>query len=882
MKQLTANEIRKSFLDFFVQRGHALVASDSLVPENDPTLLFTGAGMNQFKDLFIGKGDKPYSRATSSQKCFRTGDLDQVGRSMTHHTFFEMLGNFSFGDYFKREAIGWGWEYLTEVLEIPADRLSATVYLDDDEAYDIWRNEIGLPEERVTRLDAKENFWPANAPEDGPNGVCGPCSEIFFDYGEEHSCGMSCLKEACDCARYSEVYNLVFTQFLRTGPHQLEPLPQKNIDTGLGFERLVAVLREQFSTFATDLFLPIIGRISEISEVPYEFHSPDGVRMRRIADHARAAIFCLVDGVKPGREGREFVLRRVIRRAVRDGIGLGLEMPFLKDLVPVVIEVMGDQYPAVAAGRDEIERLLNREEERFRATYHQGMNALVEKVELLRVAGGTELSGEEAFRLHDERGFPVDLTEDYLLEEGLTLDRAGFETAMEARRKQSQQGSDLEADIFARGPVADLKTSSGATIFTGYDRIQDRGVVVGLIRDDELVTEVKEGEVVMLVADRTPFYAESGGQIGDAGVIEGPKGRLEVRDTRGAEGVNTMIGSVLSGTIALGDEVTLEVDTERRDAIRRNHSATHLLHRALRDRLGKSVTQAGSLVAPDRLRFDFHCDEGLTEEDIAVIEDAVNREILRNTPLSTKLSTPAEARAAGAMALFGEKYGDEVRVVTVGDYSTELCGGTHCGATGEIGSFRIVSESAIGAGLRRVEGLTGTGALERARLERQVLAEAAALLKTRPDDVPTRVAALRDELKELGKKLDQALSSGAGEGPEEQRITLENGAEAVLVRFEGPYEMKHLLAGADDVRKAGGRVAALLLAVGEAGVSLVVAATPDLVKAGFDAGAAVRQVAGAMGGGGGGRPDLGRGKGQSAENLPAGFEILTDLVSRLS
>ncbi len=882
MKKLTANEIRKSFLDFFRERGHTLVPSASLVPENDPTLLFSGAGMNQFKDLFAGKGEKPYARATSCQKCFRTGDLDQVGRSMNHHTFFEMLGNFSFGDYFKRDAIKWGWEFLTGTLGIEADQLSATVYLDDDEAYDIWREEIGLPEHRVTRLDAKENFWPANAPEDGPNGVCGPCSEIFFDYGEEFSCGDDCLKEACDCPRYSEVYNLVFTQFLRTGKNELSPLPQKNIDTGLGFERLVAVMAGEFSTFATELFLPTITQISDISGVPYEFHSPDGVRMRRIADHVRAAAFCLVDGVKPGREGREFVLRRVIRRAVRDGITLGIGIPFLKDLIPIMVTVMGEQYPDLSTGQDEVMRLINREEERFRSTYHQGMNALVEAVRKLCAEGGAVLAGEEAFRLHDERGFPVDLTEDYLCEEGLTLDREGFETAMQARRKQSQAGSRIEADIFARGPIAELRTSHGPSEFTGYEHTEDQGRVIGIIRDQDLVESATEGEQVAVVTDRSPFYAESGGQMGDAGEIVGPAGRVEISDSRGAEGVITMVGRVTEGTVSVGDTVALTVDQEHRDAIRRNHTATHLLHRALRDRLGRTVTQAGSLVAPDRLRFDFHYDSAMTPDEVSEVEDAVNREILRNIGVETTLSTPAEARAAGAMALFGEKYGDEVRVVSVGEYSTELCGGTHCAATGDIGSFRIVSESAIGAGLRRVEAVTGIGALLLARSERSILSETANQLKARSDEVPARVKALKEEIKRLGKALEQALTSSTGEGPEETRVKLKNGIEAVLLRYQEPYEMKHLLVGADDVRKNGGRVAALLSVTGSGGVSLVLAATPDLVLAGFNAGTSLKEVAAALGGGGGGRPDLARGKGTDAEGLEQGFEILKDQISRLS
>ena len=863
MSKLTADEIRRSYLDFFVERGHTLVSSAPLAPENDPTLLFSGAGMNQFKDLFAGRGAKPYPTATSAQKCLRTGDLEQVGRTTYHHTFFEMLGNFSFGDYFKREAIHWAWEYLTAVVGIDPARLSATVYLDDDEAYGIWRDEIGLPADRVTRLGAKSNFWPANAPLDGPNGVCGPCSEIFFDYGEHLSCGPGCAKEDCDCPRYCEVWNLVFTQFLRTGENRLEPLPQKNIDTGMGFERLVAVLRGTISTFQTELFTPIIRRVSEISGVPYEFATDDGIRMRRIADHLRAAVFLLAEGLKPGRDGREFVLRRVIRRAVRDGIGLGIERPFAADLVGVVVGVMGGAYPELAAAPDEIRRLLAREEERFRSTYHQGMNALVEATLTLKRSGGTELPGAAAFKLHDERGFPVDLTEDYLREEGLTLDRPGFEQAMEDRRRQSQAGSAMEADIFARGPLAEVRAESGGTEFTGYERTADRGRVVALIVGDRRVPEAEEGDDLVLVTDRSPFYAESGGQVGDAGTAEGPSGRMTIVDTKGVEGVVAMSGRLVTGVLRVGDDVDLAVDVDRRDAIRRNHTATHLLHKALRSHLGDTVTQAGSLVAPDRLRFDFHHDTGLTPKQARDIEAEVNSEILKNLPVTTALSTPEAARAAGAMALFGEKYGDRVRVVCVADYSMELCGGTHCRATGEIGLMRLVSEAAIGAGIRRIEAVTGEGAFDAMRRERAILGELTSALKSRPEDLAGRVAALREEIRALSKRLDEALTSGAAEGPAEERADLPNGVIAVLRNYDGPYEMKHLLAGVDEVReKAGGApVVALFRAASGDGGILVTGASKAAVDSGFDSGKAVQIVAKVLGGGGGGRPDLGRGKG---------------------
>ncbi len=879
MKHRTADDLRRAFLDFFGGRDHRVVASASLVPENDPTLLFTGAGMNQFKDLFLGRGQKPFSRAASCQKCFRTGDLEQVGRTTYHHTFFEMLGNFSFGDYFKEEAILWAWEFLTGECGLPPARLSATVYTDDDEAYGIWRDRIGLPPERITRLGAKSNFWPSNAPEAGPNGVCGPCSEIFFDYGAQYSCGPSCRKEDCDCRRYTEVWNLVFTQFNRVGPHALEPLPQRNIDTGMGFERLVAVVNGHLSTFDTPLFMPIIGRLSGLAAVPYEFESEAGVHMRRIADHVRAAVFCLVDGVKPGRDGRDFVLRRVIRRAARDGIYLGIERPFLADLVPVVAEVMGAAYPAVAAGQTEAGRLIALEEERFRSTYAAGMAMLDEAIGTVRSAGGTVLPGDVAFRLHDERGFPADVTEDVLAEKGLSLDRAGFEAAMEERRRESRSGSFAAEDIFARGPLAEVRAEHGPTVFTGYERTDEEAVVLALVRDDRRIDSAAEGEEVVLVTDRTPFYAEAGGQVGDAGEAIAEAGRVTVTETRSAEGVTAMSGRVVAGAVRRGDRVVLRVDVDRRDAIRRNHTATHLLHKALRANLGASVTQAGSLVAPDRLRFDFHHDGPVAPEMLRVIEWEVNRAILANFPVSTEEMTFENARQTGAMALFGEKYGGTVRVVSVADYSKELCGGTHCRRTGDIGSLRIVTEANVGSGLRRIEAVTGLAAVEHNLRDRELLRSLSAALKARPEDLPDRLEALREENRELRRRVDQALAATRAEGPEETRETLANGVDLVLVRFAGPYEMKHLLSGADRIREKGGAAVALLAGEADGGVAVVVTATAPVVKAGFDAGQSVREVAKVLGGGGGGRPELGQGKGREIRSLGKALDVLRARVA---
>jgi alanyl-tRNA synthetase len=644
----------------------------------------------------------------------------------------------------------------------------------------------------------------------------------------------------------------------------------------------VAVLRGELSTSGTELFTPILEKVAEISGVTYEFDADEGVRMRRIADHVRAAVFCLSDGVKPGREGREFVLRRVIRRAVRDGISLGIDRPFVADLAPVVAEIMAGPYPELTDHLEEITLHLTREEERFRATYFQGLNELTHAVDRLVEEGGSVLPGSVAFRLHDERGFPVDVTEDYLREEGLSLDREGFEREMEARKIQSQEGSKLEGDIFARGPLAELKSHHGVTEFTGYETCEDEAGLIGLASGGEAVPEGSEGDEVSVVADRTPFYAEAGGQIGDAGEIVGPCGKVAIRDTRSAEGVYAMIGRVSEGTVRAGERVRLVVDGARRDAIRRNHTATHLLHKSLKNRLGEGATQAGSLVAPDRLRFDFHFTRGLTPEEIGDVEREVNREIWRNTGLSTAVQDAREARAAGAMALFGEKDGERVRVVSVGEYSNELCGGTHCAATGEIGSFRIVSESAVGAGLRRIEAVTGQGAVMLMDRDRSLLRDLGRELKVPVEELPARVSFLREEIRRLERKVDEALTAGGGApGPEESTEVLENGVELRLLSYAGPYEMKHLLAGADRVRAEDGRVVALLSAQAGEGLSLVVAATRDVVDAGFDAGSVVGRVAKALGGGGGGRPDLGQGKGRDAAALPEGVAVLRGAVEEV-
>jgi alanyl-tRNA synthetase len=871
---MTVDEIRRAYLEFFEARDHAVLPSDSLVPENDPSLLFTGAGMNQFKDYFLGLR-KDLRRATTSQKCLRTGDLENVGVTSFHHTFFEMLGNFSFADYFKREAIAWAWEFLVDVLGLPADRLSVTVYEEDDEAFGIWREEIGLPEGRITRLGAKSNFWPSNAPADGPNGPCGPCSEIFFDTGAPKCDDPGC-NEDCDCGKYVEVWNLVFTQFDRRDGGELVPLPGANVDTGMGFERVVAVVKGTSSAYETELFRPIIDVVSELSGVAYDRADPAHRRLRRIADHARAAVFCICDGVRPGNEGRGYVLRRILRRAIRDGILLGLEETFLHRLVPPVLDIMGDAYPEIREGRQNVEILVRNEEERFRATYEQGMARLEKAVAKLAEEGETVLPGRVAFEMYDTYGFPLDLAKVILEERGLDVDEAGFEVEMERRRAESRDASQMGADIFSRGPLAEVSREHGDTEFDGYGEDVVEGRTIALLADDEILEEAAAGREVVLVTDRSPFYAEAGGQVGDAGRIEALDGSfaMEVTRTLKTEGLHLHQGRIESGTARAGLEVRLSVDSARRRATERNHTATHLLHRALRSRLGESVEQSGSLVAPDRLTFDFTHHEGLGEDDLREVEREVNRVIREDRAVVTAIRDLEEARASGAMALFGEKYGDRVRVVSVGDYSTELCGGTHVGRTGEIGTFRIVRERSVAAGIRRIEALTGEGAVERSLTDRRALGDAAKLLRVKEDELPTRIGELLAELKERRKAATRPAAATPAVDPASLlEAAEEHGGVRIVAASVPGAGVPQLRALCDGIRARTEASAICVLDPEGKAVQVVVAGGTAALEAGFDSGRAIRAVTGVLGGGGGGKPAMAQGKGRDASRVEEALEV---------
>ena len=865
--------IRSTYLEFFRARGHTVFPSASLVPDDDPTLLFTGAGMNQFKDMFLGRGSLPFKRATTTQKCVRLPDLDNVGRTPSHHTFFEMLGNFSFGDYFKAEAIGFADELLRSVYGLPRELLAITVYRDDDDAAAIWRK---LGYERIWRLGEKDNYWPSEAPSKGPNGPCGPCSEIYFDWGPQRGCtaGANC-DPACDCRRYLEIWNLVFTQFDRRDGGVLEPLPQRNIDTGMGLERVVRVLQGKKTNFETDLFMPILARLSQLAGRPYGESAELDRPMRRIADHVRTAVFAIADGVVPSNERQGYVVRKIMRRALADGLdSLAIRGPFLADLAPTVIGVRGmaECFPEIRRHEAKIVQVIGEEERKFLETYSKGRERLGEEVAKLKASGAKSLSGSVAFFLWDTAGFPVDLTSRILEDHGLALDHAGFDAAMDEQRARSRAGSTMKGDIFAGGPLKELKRELPATAFTGYhdDRCRTRVKVV--LRDGLRSASATEGQDVALVFASTPFYAEGGGQVGDRGEFSSDSFRVRIRDTTRQDGYHLHHGTVMSGSVSEGQDGTLAVDLPaHRAPTRRNHTATHLLHWALRRVLGNSVEQRGSLVDPERLRFDFSWQGAVAPEKLREVERLVNEQIVANVSVGTQECTYDEAVAEGAMALFGEKYGDRVRVIALRDRdgsagrdSVELCGGTHVERSGDIGAFKVVSEGGVAAGVRRIEALTGLRAVDWLQGRDDVLRGVAAQLKATVEELPTRVAALQDELKQLRKEAEKAAkaqSSGALDGllAQEERL---GGLRAIVAAVELAGDP--LMALVDQLKAKLGPGAVIVL-VGREGekAPIVVSVDKEAQLKGLKAGDLCKRLAAELGGGGGGNPALGRGQGRS-------------------
>jgi alanyl-tRNA synthetase len=865
---MKTDELREAFLDFFASKGCVRRPSDVLVP-NDPTVLFTPAGMNQFKREFMGLGDPSFTRATTCQKCLRTGDIENVGRTAFHETFFEMLGNFSFGDYFKREAIHWAWEFLRGTLKIPADRLTITVYLDDDEAFDIWHDEIKVPADRITRMGEDDNFWPAGAPTHGPNGVCGPCSEIFY-----HGAGP---KEV-------EIWNLVFTQFNRVGPGQLEPLPKKNIDTGMGLERAAACLQGVSTVFETDIFRPIVGAVAETLGVPYDRDRPDGVRIRRMADHSRALAFCIHENVRPGPEKQGYVIRRLLRRAVLDAYQMGRREPFLYHIVPVVAEAMGRAYPELKESVPRIQTTVKQEEEQFLRNLENGLRLLEDAFKKTTAGGSDTIAGRDAFDLHATYGIPVEVVESLATDRNLRVDRAGFEAEIKKHSAISRGTTDA-ADVFAAGPLDALKQEYHAgSEFLGYVSTREPSArVIGILEQNRLAesAEANGGTAVALVLDRTPFYGESGGQVGDTGTIRGEGFAFQVLDTRKDHDFTLHVGRVAEGRVTVREKVQAEVDADRRDAIRRAHTATHLLHHALRQILGQHAQQAGSKVEPDRLRFDFGNPEAVGRDRLRAIEDMVNERILSSAPVSWSLMPIEQAKTQGAMALFGEKYPDIVRVVQMGDFSRELCGGTHLDSVGQVGLFKIVGEESVAAGTRRITALTGKGALDYVRQEEEILAELAGLLRVPPGQVGQRVTAMLEEIKTLKKQASQRPRE-AGTGVSAEDLlgdAQEIAGAAVIVRAVGGIPADEMRQLVDVLRRKRPEKLAVLLASTEADkVQLVAGVSQDLVKSGLHAGNWLKEVAPVVGGGGGGRPDLAQAGGKVPDQVPAALAKAVEVI----
>jgi alanyl-tRNA synthetase len=875
---VTGNQLRQSFLDFFRGHGHTIVPSSPLVPANDPSLMFANSGMVQFKHVFLGTETRPYVRAADSQVCLRISgkhnDLEQVGRDTYHHTLFEMLGNWSFGDYYKREAITWAWELLTRVWKLPKDKLHASVYTTDDEAAALWREVTDIGADRIGRYES-ENFW-----EMGDTGPCGPCSEIHIDRGPA-ACDMQGKPHRCqvngDCARYMEIWNLVFIQNNRDAAGTLSELPAKHVDTGMGFERICSVVQQVAGNYDIDVFRDIIASGERISGKRYQASERDDVSLRVIADHSRAVTFLVSEGVVPSNEGRGYVLRRLLRRAARHGKLLGIDRPFLHEVVGAVVRTMGEAYPAIVENHARVAEVVRVEEERFALTLDRGLALLAGEMDTARKQGG-RLAGEVAFRLYDTFGFPLDLTEDILAGEGLTVDHAGFEQSMEgqrARGRGAQKFVDAEA-----GP--EVLISAGVTSrFVGDRAAAWESEVLGLVVEGrESVREAGQGTAVDVVVAETPFYAESGGQVGDRGwITAGGGARLEVLDTQRIAG--TVIGHrcvVREGRIAVGDRVTLAIDEARREAARLNHSATHLMHAALRRRLGTHVKQAGSLVDPAKLRFDFNHHKPVSADELAAIEDEVNAEIRANLPVTSEEMGYDDAIKAGALAFFGDKYGDRVRVVRMGDYSVELCGGTHVARTGDIGVFKLGGESGVAAGVRRIEAATGAGALDAIRRHEAVLAEIAGLLRTGEHEAKPKLEKLLAQQRELERRIQELQGKLAGGASRDvladaRRV---DGATVLATRVDG-LDDQGLRDMADKLRERIGSGVVVLGAVQDERVILLAAVTKDLVKR-FHAGNIIKQLAPLVGGGGGGRPDFAQAGGKDPSRLDAALAAAYDLL----
>ncbi len=877
---MKANDLRKLFLDYFAARGHKIVPSSSLVPKNDPTLLFTNAGMVQFKSVFLGEEVRDYTRAVTSQKCVRAGgkhnDLENVGHTARHHTFFEMLGNFSFGDYFKKEAIVFAWEFLTTVVKLPKDKLWVTVYKDDDEAFELWRTVVGMPADRIVRLGEKDNFWSM-----GDTGPCGPCSEILIDQGPEISCGKPGCAVGCDCDRYLEIWNLVFMQFNRDETGKLTPLPKPSIDTGMGLERLSSVCQKVRSNFETDLFQAIIKEIAAGAGVAYHKDEQTDISYQVCADHLRAMTFLISDGVLPSNEGRGYVLRRIIRRASRYGRLIGITKPFLYKLTGVVVDVMREAYPELVDSREHVAKVVLIEEERFAVTLDSGLTLLNETAAKLKAEKKNIIPGEVLFKLYDTFGFPLDLVVDMARDLHLEIDEEGYRKAMQEQRLRARAAWAGSGEEKIKPVYKELAGSLAKTVFTGYETLEGPSEIVAIIKGDKRVAEVHEGDEAEIILDQTPFYAESGGQVGDKGELLGEAAKFAVSDTvKPAEGVFVHKGTVKKGCFKARDAVLAKVEAEDRLDTVRHHTATHILHATLRSVLGEHVKQSGSLVAPDRLRFDFTHYTALTDREKERVEQLVNERIIENHPVETKVMDIDQAISTGAMALFDEKYGDKVRVVNVLEVSKELCGGTHAKASGDIGLFKIVSEVGIAAGVRRIEALAGRRAFQAVKKEEQNLREISELLKASDPDVVGRVERLLNQLRETEKELEKLKhkmqSFQAGDIISEAREM--NGVRVLAKRLDN-MEQKDLRDFGDKLRDKLGSGVLALGSAKDGKVSLIVMVSKDLLDR-FHAGHLIKDMAAILGGTGGGKPDLAQAGGKDPGKLDEALGALYTIIKK--
>ena len=872
MEKLGLNKIRELFLSFYESKEHYRRQSFPLIPEKDKSLLLINSGMAPLKPYFAGLEVPPSKRMTTCQKCIRTGDIENVGFTSRHGTFFEMLGSFSFGDYFKEESLTWGWEFITEVLKMPTDKLWATVYEDDDEAYNIWKNKIGMPEERIVRLGKDDNFWEIGT------GPCGPCSEIYYDRGEQYGCDNPDCKPGCDCDRYVEFWNHVFTQFSRDDEGNYSDLAHPNIDTGMGIERLACIMQGVESIFDIDTIKYILDGVVKVSGVKYENGAaPTDVSIRIITDHLRSMTFMIGDNILPGNEGRDYVLRRLIRRAARHGRLLGIEGPFLSELCERIIDVSGQAYPELETRRVMIKKVVAVEEEKFASTIDQGMRIINGYIDELKTSGNTVLDGEKAFKLHDTYGFPIDLTREIMEEAGYTVDIDGFENEMQQQKKRSQVEQEMEGAGWEEA-IADYALE-GKTEFTGYEKVVDTGIVKAMFWEQKALSIVNEGDTCRIALDRTPFYAESGGQIYDTGYIYNDDFVAEVTEVVKFQNVFAHKINVQKGSLKLGDEVTCMIRAPYRNMTAANHTATHLLHKALREVLGDHVKQAGSSVTKDGLRFDFNHFQAMTEEEISKVEEIVNDKISHFIDVETKVMPVKEAFKEGATALFGEKYGDMVRVVSIGNYSKEFCGGTHVSNIGQIGMFKILSESGVASGVRRIEAVTGQGVLQKFNENETLITNTAEALKSTRDNMADRSAALMDEVKSLKKEIAELKKAQMDKGldsilDDAREI---NGVKLITKQFED-YNINDLRGLSDKIKAENKGVAMVFAAVSGEKVTFLVSLTDDLVEKGMHAGKMIKEIAAAAGGGGGGKADMAQAGAKDPGRIPDAFAKAEELL----